>query len=103
MVVVLWIFFCFLVGMWAQNWGRSFGSYFVLSLFLSPIVGAIVLAVKGEVVDGEVVETKDKITSTISNVTHSGADEIKKYKELLDSGVITEEEFEKKKKQILNI
>lgn len=31
----------------------------------------------------------------------SPADELKKYKELLDSGVITQEEFEKKKKDIL--
>lgn len=30
------------------------------------------------------------------------ADELKKYKELLDSGVITQEEFEAKKKQLLN-
>lgn len=33
----------------------------------------------------------------------SNADEIKKYKELLDMGAITEEEFDQKKKQLLNI
>lgn len=33
----------------------------------------------------------------------SSADEIKKYKELFDTGVITEEEFTAKKKQLLNI
>ena len=33
----------------------------------------------------------------------SSADEIKKYKELLDSGVITQEEFDSKKKQLLSI
>lgn len=32
----------------------------------------------------------------------SGADEILKYKQLMDSGIITQEEFEAKKKQILN-
>ena len=31
------------------------------------------------------------------------ADEIKKYKELLDDGVISQEEFEQKKKQLLNL
>ena len=31
------------------------------------------------------------------------ADEIKKYKELLDSGAITQEEYDKKKKELLNI
>jgi hypothetical protein len=33
----------------------------------------------------------------------SAADEIKKFKELLDEGVITEEEFNQKKKQLLGI
>jgi len=33
----------------------------------------------------------------------SGADEILKYKKLLDEGIITQEEFEKKKKQILDL
>lgn len=33
----------------------------------------------------------------------SSADEIKKYKELLDNGVITQEEFDAKKKQLLGL
>lgn len=33
----------------------------------------------------------------------SSADELRQYKELMDQGVITEEEFERKKKQILGI
>ena len=33
----------------------------------------------------------------------SGADEIKKYKELLDNGAITPQEYEEKKKQILGL
>ena len=33
----------------------------------------------------------------------SPADEIKKYKELLDMGIISQEEFEAKKKQLLNL
>ena len=33
----------------------------------------------------------------------SNADEIKKYKELLDSGIITQEEFDAKKKQLLGL
>lgn len=38
-----------------------------------------------------------------SNVSTSNADELKKFKELLDSGVITQEEFEAKKKQLLGL
>lgn len=33
----------------------------------------------------------------------SGADEIRKYKELLDDGIISEEEFDKKKKELLGV
>ena len=41
--------------------------------------------------------------ATIINQGTSSADELKKYKELLDQGVITEEEFEAKKKQLLGL
>lgn len=41
--------------------------------------------------------------SNTNNTTVSGADEIIKYKTLLDAGIITQEEFEAKKKQILNL
>ena len=36
-------------------------------------------------------------------ISSSKADELKKYKELLDSGVITQEEFDAKKKQLLGL
>jgi hypothetical protein len=45
-----------------------------------------------------IAEQKYKKVSSISP-----ADEIKKYKELYDMGAITLEEFEKKKKQLLNL
>ena len=35
--------------------------------------------------------------------TSSSADELKKYKDLLDSGIITQEEFDTKKKQLLGL
>ena len=38
-----------------------------------------------------------------SNVGQSAADELKKYKELLDQGVITEQEFQTKKEQLLKL
>lgn len=36
-------------------------------------------------------------------IPQSNADELKKYKDLFDSGVITQEEFEQKKKQLLGL
>lgn len=46
--------------------------------------------------------TATKDNSHNSNQPISNADEIKKYKELLDMGAISTEEFEKKKKELLN-
>mgnify|MGYP000931086841 CR=1 FL=1 len=48
----------------------------------------------------EVVFDLKSVGQTIDN---SSADEILKYKQLLDSGIITEEEFKLKKKQLLGI
>ena len=47
---------------------------------------------------------KGKIaTASVAQVSQSAADELKKFKELLDNGTITLEEFEAKKKQILGL
>lgn len=50
---------------------------------------------------------RQKQTETSATVASapatSNADELKKYKELLDSGVITQEEFDAKKKQLLGL
>lgn len=47
---------------------------------------------------------KEKTSVThITQEAQSSADELRKYKELLDCGVITQEEFDAKKKQLLGI
>lgn len=46
---------------------------------------------------------RDTEVPAILTAQISPADELKKYKELLDSGVISEEEFEEKKAQLLNL
>ena len=49
-------------------------------------------------------QQKPVATTTIKQeIPQSNADELKKYKELLDGGVITQEEFDKKKKQLLGL
>lgn len=62
-------------------------------------------------------QNADKITAMLSRIINEGkaaaadsqppapssADEIMKYKQLLDAGAITQEEFESKKKQLLNL
>lgn len=48
---------------------------------------------------------QDNASNNSSSITNqvSSADELKQYKELLDSGVITQEEFDAKKKQLLGL
>lgn len=49
-----------------------------------------------------IVPAVEKSATTIIQAA-SSADELKKYKELLDSGVITQEEFDAKKKQLMGL
>lgn len=46
---------------------------------------------------------KTEILSAPATVNTDNADQIKKYKDLLDSGIITQEEFDKKKKELLGL
>lgn len=48
-------------------------------------------------------QSSKKETLAMVNNSTSNADELKKYKELLDANVITQDEFEAKKKQLLNL
>lgn len=46
---------------------------------------------------------QEQTVTVIEKTSSSQADELKKYKELLDSGVISQEEFDAKKKQLLGL
>jgi len=46
---------------------------------------------------------RQKGKTTIVSEKSDSVDEIKKYKELLDSGIITQEEFDAKKKELLGL
>lgn len=50
-------------------------------------------------------ESSKKKTETVikQEVPQSNADELKKYKDLLDSGILSQEEFDAKKKQLLGL
>ncbi|MDE6595889.1 MAG: SHOCT domain-containing protein [Oscillospiraceae bacterium] len=51
----------------------------------------------------EKVDEARKNSGTTVNAALSPADELKKFKELLDSGIISQEEFDQKKKQLLGV
>ena len=58
-----------------------------------------------ETISNLLVLRQDKVVSaTIKpEIPQSNADELKKYKDLLDSGIITQDEFDAKKKQLLGL
>ena len=88
--------------------GSPLGGLVNLAICILAIVALVgrIMAERG--LFGSLAKKKDLNNSTISNSSipqpvSSDADEIKKYKELLDQGAITEEEYEAKKKQILGL
>lgn len=48
-------------------------------------------------------ETEREVNASKQEARSSNADELKKFKELLDSGIISQEEFDAKKKQLLGL
>ena len=55
-----------------------------------------ILIVKGKVVNAEPKQISEVNSNNI-------ADELKKFKELLDSGAITQEEYDEKKRKLLDL
>jgi len=51
-----------------------------------------------------IADSKESQQTVVNNIQEtSNADELKKYKDLLDNGAITQEEFENKKKELLGL
>ena len=61
-----------------------------------------IMPVVYEYIQERIKEAK-KMKNSATVVEVSGADELKKFKELLDMGIISQEEFDAKKKQILGL
>ena len=75
----------------AKKKGESFGLWWLYGwmLFIVALIHSLLLP-----------DPEAQAAQAVHN-TASSADALVKYKELLDSGVITQEEFEEKKKQLL--
>ena len=80
--------------------------YLVLGLFVTA-VALIMMYLKLKELNIETVEVPKFNTNTNNTVQSqsiiSAADELLKYKELLDAGILTQEEFDQKKKELLNL
>lgn len=71
-----------------------------------PLRGQSAVAMATKKINDAILEYKaqqNRPTQMIVNQASSSADELKKFKELLDMGIITQEEFDAKKKQLLGL
>ena len=78
-----------------NKWGKYFNANFVV--YLQIIILVIMLALVAYRCFGDL-RAEPEATSQLGNL-----EEITKLKELLDGGIITQEEFEKKKEQLLGL
>ena len=87
--------------------GSPLGGFVNLIICVLAVValGGRVMAERG--LFGSVAKKNDlnntPVNNSIPQPVNTDADEIKKYKELLDQGAITQEEYDAKKKQILGL
>ena len=75
-------------------------------ILLALVVGGIIVVITvGVLRNNHQSKFRDIDSNTITNSSNitGQADEITKYKKLLDNGLITEDEFDQKKKQLLNL
>jgi len=47
-IFLFWVSLSFLIGLWAERYGRSFWGFLALSLILSPLIGAIAVLTYGK-------------------------------------------------------
>lgn len=100
-----WIFFSIIVGAIGSNRNIGFVGAFFLSILLSPLIGLVFTLVSksNEQIEFEkqLLSQNKKQTEGILNANQkSFTDELYKLKTLLDSGLITSEEFESEKENI---
>jgi hypothetical protein len=72
---ILWFILAFVLASSAKNKGRSYGSFLVLGLFLSPLIGFIILACMGE---NKEIQEQQNIARGLTKKCPFCANEIKK-------------------------
>lgn len=88
----------------AHRFGKSTGFGIGLTLLNTIFMCILAFSDDAQFEGGEYVEAASEIKNAFSDQPNpsKNADAIAKYKDLLDSGVISEEEFEAKKNELLN-
>lgn len=116
---IIYVALCFVVYAVANSKGRSGCGWFFLSLLISPLIAIIIVAIIGDTDEKRRetlrsdIETTEEIkkrmseTASVAPPPASAKDEaiaeLKRSKELLDLGVITQEEYDSRKEELLPI
>ena len=101
-IFIIWLAFSIFAGMVASNKNRSFFGYFMLSVVLSPLIGFVAaLIATDKKIHSQKVEFQKSKPSDDSK-TFEGSNKLKELNKLKEDGLITDEEFEEKRKKIVN-
>jgi uncharacterized membrane protein len=100
-VVLFYVAVCLFVGWMASGTTLGFGNAFLLSLILTPITGFIVMLFYPSKRHRDAqTQSLERIASSIESGI-SSADELKKLKDLFDSGALSEDEYNRAKAKVI--
>lgn len=101
-LIVLWFFVIvsMAIAKVAQEKGRSYSTFFVLSLLLSPIIMGIIAAVISPLPGSK--RYVPLVVQSVGSAASSEVDQIEKLGDLLAKGLITQVEFDDKKAKLLD-
>lgn len=100
MIFLLWFIFSLGVGMLGAGKNIGFWGAFLIALILSPLIGFIVVLCSSTKVQ-YVYPPTQPVQTTKPKPQVDVADQLGKFKVLLDSGAITEDEFNEQKRKLL--
>jgi hypothetical protein len=100
MIIVLWIVFTFIVAIIGGNRKIGFWPAFLLSAFLSPLVGLIITLLSPST-ETFIVTTTNPTPPPAKSPQQSVADELERLNKLHESGAITDDEYQKAKNKII--
>lgn len=107
--IITWLILSIVIGIVGSNRKIGFTGSFFLSLLLSPIIGLIFTltskSLETERYEQELLKTQKLQQKTLEKINNQNlnslSDGLKKVKDLLESGIVTTEEYEKMKASII--
>ena len=104
--ILLWVIFCIVPAMIASGKGRSGMGFFLLSLFLSPLIGLIaaLIASPAQKPQTVIVNQSPGVVQPIphEHIVEDHVAVLERLSGLREKGIISEEEFITEKSKLLN-